>query len=268
MNFNEWMMQKQDKLFKETEDLKKRLYDFPEGDLMFQKRGEVPRWYVRNHGSMVYLPREQEEIAARFAQKRMLEARLKDCQEQLSAIGAYLKQYQVRGKNGRHLFLSREEQLYQKPGIRELLGLQEKSPKESLTHWQYEEFDHLTGYEEGKKIQLTDGRKVRSKSEAMIGNELLRRGIAFRYEEALEIAGRKYYPDFTIRPDEFSETIIWEHLGLMDEGKYRFDASMKIHDYMLNGYYPGINLILTSETRANPLDFMLVDQIIRTYIDH
>ncbi|MBQ7059416.1 MAG: hypothetical protein IJM83_09000 [Firmicutes bacterium] len=192
--------------------------------------------------------------------------RLKDTEEELEAVNAFLQQYHIRGKNGRYLYTNRETEVMQIPGIRELLGLQEKSPKESRMHWQYEEFDHMTGYEEGKKIQLIDGRKVRSKSEAMIGNELLRRGIAFRYEAALEIAGKNYYPDFSIRPDEFSETIIWEHLGIMDEGKYRFDASMKIHDYMLNGLYPGINLILTSETRAKPLDFMLVDQVIRTFI--
>ena len=266
MNFNEWMMQKREKRLEEIQKLKKELENYPEGSLIFQSRGKTNRWYLRKGKDIVYLPRNQRPLAEKLASKRYLEAKIKDAEEQIGAIEAYLHQYQAEGRKGRHLLMDRETKVLQSRGIRELMKLGEYAPDESLEKWQYEEYEHLVSFEEGKKIRLADGRKVRSKSEALIGNELLRRRIPFRYEAAIEIAGKKYYPDYTIRTSEMTDVLLWEHLGLMDEGKYRFDAAAKIRDYMVNGYFPGINLILTSETSEKPLDYVTVDQMIQSLV--
>ncbi len=40
-------------------------------------------------------------------------------------------------------------------------------------------------------------------------------GIPFRYEAALRLDDKVYYPDFTIRHRETGKIIYWEHFGLM-----------------------------------------------------
>ena len=59
--------------------------------------------------------------------------------------------------------------------------------------------------------------------------------------------------------------ILWEHLGLMDIPEYAEKAIRKITAYEVNGYFPGENLILTMETRGQPLDVRLVNKLIRKY---
>lgn len=46
------------------------------------------------------------------------------------------------------------------------------------------------------------------------------------------------------------ELIYHEHLGLLDEEKYRRDNLRKLNDYRKNGIYPGKNLIVTYETEG------------------
>ena len=73
------------------------------------------------------------------------------------------------------------------------------------------------------------------------------------------------YPDFTIRHPVTGNFIYWEHLGLMDEWSYAKNASQKIQTYMTNHIYPGINLIITSETKEHPLQPQMISKIIEQY---
>ena len=59
--------------------------------------------------------------------------------------------------------------------------------------------------------------------------------------------------------------ILWEHLGLMDIPEYAEKAVRKITAYEENGCFPGESLILTMETKSQPLDVRLVKKLIRKY---
>ncbi len=67
-----------------------------------------------------------------------------------------------------------------------------------------------------------DGNPKRSKSEAVIANELLAEGVDFEYEAPLEgESGGTRYPDFTIEGDDPGELFYWEHCGLLEVPEYR-----------------------------------------------
>ena len=140
------------------------------------------------------------------------------------------------------------------------------------------------------------GFKVRSKSEAMITLQVNASPLIFKYEEPLRLCilsdfesptayldfnsytsqpdvdsfsyrdFRFYFPDFTILlPD--GRVVFWEHLGLMDDENYRRDNIEKLNVYARNGIYPGINLYLTYETKATPLDPETIDSIISNIVN-
>ena len=62
------------------------------------------------------------------------------------------------------------------------------------------------------------------------------------------------------------QTLIWEHLGMMDNEGYALNALERILRYERNGYFPGKNLILTHETSRNPMDIQIVKRTIQTYL--
>ena len=65
------------------------------------------------------------------------------------------------------------------------------------------------------------GEAVRSKSEVIIANLLHAKGIAYHYEQPLELDGVTKYPDFTIEDDDTGITYYWEHCGMLRDPAYR-----------------------------------------------
>ena len=72
-------------------------------------------------------------------------------------------------------------------------------------------------------------------------------------------------PDFTILRKAERTVMYWDHMGLMDKEDYRNKNMVKIEDYILGGYFPGDNLILTFETSLRPLNIRVVEGIINRY---
>ena len=87
---------------------------------------------------------------------------------------------------------------------------------------------------------------VRSKSEVIIANELISAGIPFAYEKLLEVDGRRCIPDFTFASDD-GDTILWEHLGLLDVPEYREAWEKKLAFYQQLGFVEGETLFTTRD---------------------
>ena len=89
---------------------------------------------------------------------------------------------------------------------------------------------------------------VRSKSELIIANLLESEATPFSYEPVLRgpITGGYRRPDFTFASDS-GDTIVWEHLGMMDRDDYRDRWDRKVKWYADNGYHEGQNLFTTRE---------------------
>ena len=109
--------------------------------------------------------------------------------------------------------------------------------------------------------------RVRSKSEILIGNSLLRFKVPYKYECPLYLEGLGVIrPDYTALNVKRRKIFYWEHLGKMDDPEYARTNVSRINYYEKNGVFKGDRLILTWETSKTPLDVRLLDSIIKHYL--
>lgn len=99
---------------------------------------------------------------------------------------------------------------------------------------------------------------VRSKSEQIIYDALIRAGIPFRYEAKLYINGKYFVPDFTILlPD--GTPIYWEHFGMTIDADYMLANKRKLEIYEEYGITQWNNLIVTFDNIRYGLSSAIVD---------
>ena len=97
--------------------------------------------------------------------------------------------------------------------------------------------------------------RVRSKSEAIIADTLSDMGIPYRYECPIYLKGYGIiHPDFAVLHVKQRRSMFLEHLGKMDEFSYNERTMNRLSLYEKNGIFPGEQLVLTHETRRNPLN--------------
>jgi len=145
------------------------------------------------------------------------------------------------------------------PGKRAIIEMPE-SDDEYVRWWLSQEFIKHDCDNSREGLFSAKREKLRSKSEALMVRILEERGIPFLYEKPLSLRpNHLFHPDFTLlRPLDRCE-IIWEHFGMMDNEEYRNNAFRKIRIYEANGYFSGINMIITFETAEHQLDLDAVN---------
>ena len=124
--------------------------------------------------------------------------------------------------------------------------------------------------EEGLIHRTERGDLVRSKSELVIADKLHSRGIDYAYEQPLVLAnGRTRYPDFTIADHARGVTFYWEHLGMLDNPRYRTRWKRKRTEYLAcgigsheNGGGPEGTLIETRDEPGGGLDAATIASVI------
>ncbi|MEH1129595.1 AAA family ATPase [Micromonospora sp. CPCC 206061] len=104
------------------------------------------------------------------------------------------------------------------------------------------------------------GELVRSKSEVIIANLLHAAGVDYRYERELHGAAEPgvVRPDFSF-VDFAGDTIVWEHLGMLDRPDYRDSWTRRRAWYEANGFTLGVNLFTSEESGAG-LDSSALDK--------
>ena len=116
------------------------------------------------------------------------------------------------------------------------------------------------------EIYTAKGERVRSKSEVIIADILSGEGIPYKYECPLKLKGwGNVYPDFTVLNVAERKELYWEHFGMMDDMDYVEKALHKITLYEQNEIFPGDKLILTYETKNNPINQKTIRRIIQHY---
>lgn len=141
----------------------------------------------------------------------------------------------------------------------------EPTPEMRLKNWISQNYDsHYKPVE--TNLVTINNIKVRSKSELVIGDKLVTRKKAFRYEMKLVLEGEVLYPDFVIYDPVKDKIYIWEHFGMMSDPVYANDAIRKIELYERNGFTRDNNLIVTFESSERPLNTRWVDDLIDRYL--
>ena len=121
-------------------------------------------------------------------------------------------------------------------------------------------------YFEEKLIHKTSrGEMVRSKSEVIVANILDKMKIEYSYEELLDVNGKTYIPDFTLRYQ--GKTAYLEHLGMLRNKSYKKHWGEKRANYESVGISKTFgNLIITEDGLDGSLDATLIESKIQTWI--
>lgn len=240
----------------EADQLESTLKTFPDGRLSLLKNNQYYNPYHVQDGQRKYLTKKDLPLTIQLAQKEYLLARLADLQQILTLFSS--------PNAPSPSAPSHTELLLNNPHFRRYLSA--ATPlSDDLRTWAKAPYPSSPEFPEKKVFQTNSGTAVRSKSEVFIADALHFHCIPFRYECSFNAGDITLHPDFTIRHPHTGRMYLWEHLGLADDLRYMRNSFEKQRLYIANGYIPGINLLLTYETREYPLTPEAVEKVIRDH---
>lgn len=129
--------------------------------------------------------------------------------------------------------------------------------------WNTDPYEKNPFYKEHLQFVTTNGLVVRSKSEKEIANNLEAFNIMFRYDALVKCANANYYTDFLIKRPNGS-FLLWEHFGRENDEDYMKKSSIKIRNYINEGYRPWEDLIWTLDSDIK--DGRVIKHIIKRFI--
>lgn len=256
MNLSKVLEEKKN-LEKQIKAIALELRRMPKKSIYCTRNGTAYKWYETNGKVSKYIPKSERKYAEKLARKKYLLTRKKDLQQELKAVEEYLKCRQMTEAN--------ETKFKENSAYAELLAPYESSVSQEIQEWMRTAYERNEGHPEHLIYQTTAGFSVRSKSEALIVMLLHTKKIPFRYECLLKLGGIILYPDFTIKHPKTGKIFYYEHFGKMDDVEYVKNVFTKLQSYVNYGIIPGINLILTFETKEHPLEVELVEQLLDYY---
>jgi len=239
------------------QELQASLTNLPEGTFYSVQNGKYTKWYQYTNGRCILIRKSDKSFARALAKATFLRVRLKEAEEEQSAIKAYLRNS---SETNSEIFLNEHEE------IRNLLD-QGLSLPESVQQWANAPYQKPDKPYKGTLYKTLKGDLVKSHAEKEIADALFLAGIPYRYECAISFDGGRtfYYPDFTIMDPRTGRIILWEHFGMEDLNYYRHKNADKLYTYFEAGYVPGNNLICTSSSQENPLTPAKIQETIRYY---
>lgn len=261
-NLRVLLLREQKRLERIQEKVIDNLKDVPPGTLRVSCGKNWTQYYHcmpdgKKNGK--YIPKSEENLIRRLAQKAYDEKILKLTKKRLSQIKRITRDY--------------EEEEIEDVFSKEHMGRQkwirpvEPTWKQQLEEWMSKDYRRKEFQEDAPIIMTNRGERVRSKSEKILADYFFQKGIIYKYECPLYLKGiGVVHPDFTFLSRKTRQEIYWEHDGRMDDPIYAQNAVRKIQAYEKNGIYPGERLILTFETTKNVLDMELVEKLVSRYL--
>lgn len=242
--------------------LEKQIKQFPTGTLRICKSQNRTQYYHRtvpDDFNGKYIPNNNISLAKNLAQKDYNQKLLISIDKELYAIQKYMQCSPQLTAEELYISLHPERQKLIAPIY---------EPDECyISQWKNVEYTGKDFYEDIPEFYTSAGERVRSKSEIIIADLLSKENIPYRYEYPLYLKGLgKIFPDFTTLNTRTRKEFIWEHLGMMDDPMYAENALQKISAYEQNGFFPGENLILTFESKKNPLNQKLLSLLIQKHL--
>ena len=244
-----------------TKQLKRTLALMPEGHLSFCNNSYYN--VIQNQGTrrQLIIPKDydkREQLISDLQQKRHIQKSLPILEANLKACSQFLEKFQVYDLaeiNQKMPFP------YQNFDYSPLL-LDGDVRAES---WTTDNYHKNTSYPEHLIHHSDGGIVMRSKAEAMIATKLEQNGLQFRYDSLQKFGNHWYSPDFMILHPVHRRIIYWEHFGRMDDYDYIRDAMDRVRVYGEHGIFAGDNLIITWESKQDPLTYQHINDRIRRH---
>ena len=256
--FYEKMKTQSTYLNKQIQNLQNLLKQFPPGKLVCTKNNTYYKWYHSCNHNFSYIPKSNRASAEKLAQKNYLLLQLDNLTKQKNAIETFVKEYPQSSSNT--LLLLDSQSPYH-----ELLSPHFSSDSPPLSDWASADYEKNSSYPEQCIHKSCSGNILRSKSEIIIDSALYLNKIPYRYECILNLNGKTFFPDFTIRHPKTGDFYYWEHFGIMDNPDYSTKTFKKLQLYNASNIIPTVNLITTYETQNHPLDSEYVQTLINYY---
>ena len=260
--FKDLLETRKKKLQQIKKNKEKTLKKVPEGYLRICKSGNKTQFYHRTNPKDFngkYIRSEEVEFAKKLAQKDYDSHVLKAAEKEIYAIDKYLS----------YVPNNVAEEIYETlhPERQKLVIPITLTDEKYVENWLSEEYERKSFYEDLPELYTANRERVRSKSEIIIADTLLREGIPYKYEKPLYLnTYGKIHPDFTVLNVRTREDFYWEHLGMMDDPQYVESALKKIEAYERSGFFLGEKLILTFESKRNPISQKVVNLLIENYL--
>lgn len=228
----------------------------PDGKLMAHKNGNYWRYRVERGGQIRSLKADETELKELLAIKAFNENLAENLADEKKAIGKFLKYCCKKSLTG-------AEYLSDNPGIALLLQHRYKNVNERVSEWESAKYSSHAGHPENLRFMSMKGHPVRSKSEMLYANQLYMSGIPYRYECDMRLDdGTTVCPDFLVLNPNTGVIIPHEHFGMFDREDYRKANTEKLNSYIRNGFYPGLNFIVTYETNDRVFDSQQIQEVI------
>lgn len=153
------------------------------------------------------------------------------------------------------------------PGRKVLVTPVELPIEEYVKNWKASFALNENTFAKPGNIQTENGEIVRSKTEKIIADMLLRLNVPYVYEPKLSLRnGKIMFPDFAVLNVNNRKTYYWEHNGLMDNTEYCIRAIEKNETYERNGMWTGKELLYTYETSNQMPDLENIRRMIQTFL--
>lgn len=251
-----------EKLIRLQHKIENRMKSAPKGTLRISHSNHRLQYYHRMDPKDTkgkYIRKSEKELAKQLAQKEYDKKIYAEIGIQIQEITRVLERYSP----------GQLEQIYDHllPCRRELVEPVVQPIHEYVTQWKNVKYESMGFSEDGIELYTDAGERVRSKSEIIIANKLLMRGIPYRYEYPIMFAsGRVVHPDFYCLNTRTRCEFVWEHFGMMNNEDYVNKAIRKISEYQRNGFWWGKNMIASFETTEKPVNVYEIDEMIRNYL--
>ena len=256
-------------LSQEIQQLEEYIDQAPEGKLICRSSQGGYLYYHKSrlsNGTVKekYLGKENTQEAISLAQKLVAVKRLPELKHEKNLIDQLI--------DLRTTDSAANKFLEKKTGIASLLTSHNSlspfaTPDKQDLEWKNQPYNRSQKHPEQLKYStIVPGLFVRSKAEADIVSCLEHYNIPYHYEEEIVVNGNIIAMDFTCRNKFTHLPFYWDHRGMLDDPQY-IDKTIYCEQQFLHaGIIPGINLIVTTETKNHPLDLQWVDLLARYYL--
>lgn len=222
------------------------------------KKGKTFQFYKIEKGKKsIYLPKKNWNEIKRLAQKSYEKKVVSKLERQIKLLKGTIKKLEIHNIEKVYERASNERKKLISP-----VTFPEELIKEK---WEQIKYTKKEFWNNSTEFFTSKNERVRSKSELIIAECLIKNNILFHYEYPIKINNAVFYPDFCCYNINKRKNIFWEHFGMMDNLEYLNKAIEKIKFYQENNFQIGTDVVFTMESSSVPISSKQIEKVINLY---